>query len=202
MTVRPSRRQNGWQRVGGQEPGSCDASGPVGAPAFVRSSLGHHRRTNDLPRLTFHGLRHAASTRMVPGPTDLGELRAIADLLGLSNEMLTNTHALPNSQPAGVERLRRGPESCGPGPVPRATSSAMQRGVERFDPGLSLGSKDPDQDGVVSPASGSRVFTLGEGRGPSKLSGRRRAIGPRNRLAFDWLGRTPRCGIRSRRSAP
>ena len=46
---------------------------------------------------------------MVQGATDLGELRAIADLLGHSPEMLMNTyaHALPQSQSAVVERIGR-----------------------------------------------------------------------------------------------
>jgi integrase len=62
-----------------------------------------------LPRLTSHGLRHTAASHMVQCAADLGELRAIADLLGHSPEMLMNTyaHALPNSQAAVVERLRR-----------------------------------------------------------------------------------------------
>lgn len=60
-----------------------------------------------LPRLTSHGLRHTAATHMVRNAADLGELRAIADLLGHSPEMLMNTyaHVLPNSQLAVVERL-------------------------------------------------------------------------------------------------
>lgn len=62
-----------------------------------------------LPRLTSHGLRHTAATHMVQSSKDLGELRAIADLLGHSPEMLMNTytHALPNSQAAVVERIGR-----------------------------------------------------------------------------------------------
>jgi integrase len=62
-----------------------------------------------LPRLTSHGLRHTAATHMVQSARDLGELRAIADLLGHSPEMLMNTyaHALPNGQAAVVDRLRR-----------------------------------------------------------------------------------------------
>ena len=62
-----------------------------------------------LPRLTSHGLRHTAATHMVQSAHDLGELRAFADLLGHSPEMLMNTyaHALPDSQAAVVERLRR-----------------------------------------------------------------------------------------------
>jgi integrase len=62
-----------------------------------------------LPRLTSHGLRHTAATHMVQQANDLGELRAIADMLGHSPEMLMNTyaHALPNSQLAVVDRIGR-----------------------------------------------------------------------------------------------
>ena len=63
----------------------------------------------ELPRLTSHGLRHTAATHMVQQSNDLGELRAIADILGHSPEMLMNTyaHALPTSQLAVVERIGR-----------------------------------------------------------------------------------------------
>ncbi len=62
-----------------------------------------------LPRLTSHGLRHTAATHMVQGARDVGELRAIADLLGHSPEMLMNTyaHVLPQSQTAVVDRISR-----------------------------------------------------------------------------------------------
>src|SRR5688572_12751982 len=62
-----------------------------------------------LPRLTSHGLRHTAATHMVQGATDVGELRAIADLLGHSPEMLMNSyaHTLPRSQSAVVDRIGR-----------------------------------------------------------------------------------------------
>jgi integrase len=62
-----------------------------------------------LPRLTSHGLRHTAATHMVSTAGDVGELRAIADILGHSPEMLLNTysHALPRSQIAVVARLER-----------------------------------------------------------------------------------------------
>ena len=48
---------------------------------------------------------------MVQGATDLGELRAIADLLGHSPEMLMNTyaHALPQSQSTIAWRSLRMP---------------------------------------------------------------------------------------------
>lgn len=52
-----------------------------------------------VPRLTSHGLRHTAATHMVRHATDLGEIRAAADILGHSPDMLMRTyaHALPES---------------------------------------------------------------------------------------------------------
>ncbi len=46
---------------------------------------------------------------MVGSAKDLGELRAIADILGHSPEMLLNvySHALPRSQSAVVDRIGR-----------------------------------------------------------------------------------------------
>jgi len=60
-------------------------------------------------RLTSCGLRHTAAIHLVQGASDLGELRAIADLLGHSPEMLVNTyaHAIRQSQSAVVERIGR-----------------------------------------------------------------------------------------------
>ena len=61
-----------------------------------------------LPRLTSHGLRHTAATHMVNNAKDVGELRAIADILGHSPEMLMTVyaHALPQSRQAIVDRLQ------------------------------------------------------------------------------------------------
>ena len=44
---------------------------------------------------------------MVAGATDIGQLRAIADILGHSPEMLMKTyaHAMPQSTAAVVERI-------------------------------------------------------------------------------------------------
>ncbi len=52
-----------------------------------------------LPRLTSHGLRHTAATLMVRDATDIGELRAVADILGHSPDMLMKVyaHTLPES---------------------------------------------------------------------------------------------------------
>ncbi|CAN5430901.1 hypothetical protein BH18ACT3_BH18ACT3_08610 [soil metagenome] len=61
----------------------------------------------DLPRLTSHGLRHTAATQMVARATDIGQLRAIADLLGHSPDMLMNTyaHAMPHSTAEVIARI-------------------------------------------------------------------------------------------------
>lgn len=52
-----------------------------------------------VPRLTSHGLRHTAATHMVRHAEDIGEIRAAADLLGHSPDMLMRVyaHALPES---------------------------------------------------------------------------------------------------------
>jgi integrase len=52
-----------------------------------------------LPRLTSHGLRHTAATHMVSGATDMGDLRAMVDILGDSPDMLMKTcaRAMPAS---------------------------------------------------------------------------------------------------------
>ncbi len=84
-------------------------SGRLVLPRSFDRALARIVDNTKLPRLTSHGLRHTAATHMVQGTNDLGELRAIADLLGHSPEMLMNTyaHALPNSQAAVVDRIGR-----------------------------------------------------------------------------------------------
>ena len=61
-----------------------------------------------LPRLRSHGLRHTAATHMVNNAKDVGELRAIADILAHSPEMLMTVyaHALPQSRQAIVDRIQ------------------------------------------------------------------------------------------------
>ncbi len=60
-----------------------------------------------VPRLTSHGLRHTAATHMVRQASDIGELRAVADILGHSPDMLMRTyaHALPDSLRAVSDRI-------------------------------------------------------------------------------------------------
>jgi integrase len=60
-----------------------------------------------LPRLTSHGLRHTAATHMVRGAHDVGELRAVADVLGHSPDMLMRiyAHAMPESTRAVADRI-------------------------------------------------------------------------------------------------
>ena len=78
-------------------------------PRSYDRSLALVVRDAGLPNLTSHGLRHTAATHMVGSANDLGELRAIADILGHSPEMLLNvySHALPRSQSAVVDRIGR-----------------------------------------------------------------------------------------------
>lgn len=84
-------------------------SGRLVLPRSYDRALERFVESAELPRLTSHGLRHTAATHMVQQASDLGELRAIADILGHSPEMLMNTyaHALPNSQLAVVDRIGR-----------------------------------------------------------------------------------------------
>ena len=57
------------------EQGLCDpAPRPDRSERLVRDA--------EVPRLTSHGLRHTAASHMVRQANDLGELRAIADILG------------------------------------------------------------------------------------------------------------------------
>jgi integrase len=60
-----------------------------------------------LPRLTTHGLRHTAATLMVANATDVGELRAIADVLGHSPDMLMKiyAHTMPDSLKAVSDKI-------------------------------------------------------------------------------------------------
>ena len=60
----------------------------------------------DVPRITSHGLRHTAATHMVAGATDIGQLRAIADILGHSPDMLMKTYA--HAMPASTSAVVRG----------------------------------------------------------------------------------------------
>lgn len=64
-----------------------------------------------LPRLTSHGLRHTAATQMVAAAVDIGQLRAIADILGHSPDMLMKTyaHAMPQSTSAVIKRIGERP---------------------------------------------------------------------------------------------
>ena len=60
-----------------------------------------------LPRLTSHGLRHTAATLMVRDSADVGELRAVADILGHSPDMLMKVyaHTLPQSLRSVVAKI-------------------------------------------------------------------------------------------------
>ncbi len=62
-----------------------------------------------VPRLTSHGLRHTAATHMVRHASDIGEIRAAADLLGHSPDMLMRTyaHALPESVRTVTDKIER-----------------------------------------------------------------------------------------------
>lgn len=77
------------------------------SPGNFDQTLDRLIRQADVPRLTSHGLRHTAATHMVRQATDLGELRAVADVLGHSPDMLMRTyaHTLPDSLRAVSDRI-------------------------------------------------------------------------------------------------
>ena len=89
----------------------------AGRPVLPRSldrTLELLVRDAGLPKLTSHGLRHTAATQMVAHARDVGELRAIADLLGHSPDILMNVyaHALPDSTRDIADRI--GLRAAGP----------------------------------------------------------------------------------------
>jgi integrase len=77
------------------------------SPGNFDQTLDRLVRQAGVPRLTSHGLRHTAATHMVRQARDLGELRAVADVLGHSPDMLMRTyaHALPDSLRAVSDRI-------------------------------------------------------------------------------------------------
>jgi integrase len=69
------------------------------SPGNFDQTLERLVRQAGVTRLTSHGLRHTAATHMVRHATDLGEIRAAADILGHSPDMLMRTyaHVMPES---------------------------------------------------------------------------------------------------------
>jgi integrase len=62
-----------------------------------------------VPRLSSHGLRHTAATHMVRTADDVGELRAAAEVLGHSPDMLLRiyAHTVPESLRALTDKVSR-----------------------------------------------------------------------------------------------
>ena len=94
------------------EPGNLVLTTQTGALVQARNfdrTLERVVRDAGVTRLTSHGLRHTAATHMVRHAHDLGELRAIADILGHSPEMLMRiyAHTMPESLRAVSEGVGR-----------------------------------------------------------------------------------------------
>ena len=70
--------------LGGQRPDHLHHRRAGGAAPRPRPHPGGAGAEGGLPRLTSHGLRHTAATHMVRSARDVGELRAVADVLGHS----------------------------------------------------------------------------------------------------------------------
>ncbi|HEY3483922.1 MAG TPA: site-specific integrase, partial [Ilumatobacteraceae bacterium] len=77
------------------------------SPGNFDQTLERLVRSAGVPRLTSHGLRHTAATHMVRHASDIGEIRAAADILGHSPDMLMRTyaHALPDSVRTVTEKV-------------------------------------------------------------------------------------------------
>jgi integrase len=105
QTLREHRRRQAAERIrAGEawEDNDLVVANHTGGPVLPRNynhTLDTITAAAGVPRLTSHGLRHTAATHMVTNAADLGEVRAAADILGHSPEMLMKTysHALPES---------------------------------------------------------------------------------------------------------
>ena len=83
--------------VGRQRPRGGQQDTPV-SPGNFDQTLERLVAKAGVPRLTSHGLRHTAATHMVRHAEDIGEMRAAADLLGHSPDMLMKAYArIPQS---------------------------------------------------------------------------------------------------------
>lgn len=87
----------------------CTAIGTAVHPRNFNKTLVAIARRAGLPALTSHGLRHTAATHMTRQAADLGELRAAAEVLGHSREMMMQVyaHALPDSVRSVADRIGR-----------------------------------------------------------------------------------------------
>ena len=83
------------------------ATGRHVEPRNFSHTLDRLTATAGVPRLSSHGLRHTAATHMVAGAADVGELRAAADVLGHSPDMLMRVyaHTLPESTRTLVDKI-------------------------------------------------------------------------------------------------
>jgi integrase len=84
----------------------------TGVPVLPRTfdrALAPVNAKTDLPRLTSRGLRHTAATHSVRNASDVGELRAVAEILGHGPDALMRiyAHALPQSIRAVTEKIGR-----------------------------------------------------------------------------------------------
>jgi integrase len=85
----------------------CTKLGRPVSPGNFDQTLERLVAAAGVPRLTSHGLRHTAATHMVRHASDIGEVRAAADLLGHSPDMLMRTyaHVLPESTQAVTSKI-------------------------------------------------------------------------------------------------
>lgn len=93
--------------MGRQRPRRRHQDGPDSVARNFDQTFAHLVEKADVPQLSSHGLRHTAATHMVRDASDIGEIRAAADILGHSPEMLMKTyaHVLPESVRTVTEKI-------------------------------------------------------------------------------------------------
>lgn len=106
------RRQNTEHLAAGElwEDHDLVVATDTGRPVIPRNfnhTLERLARATGLPRLSSHGLRHTAATHIVANAHDIAELRAAADILGHSPDMLLHTyaHTLPQALKTITQRI-------------------------------------------------------------------------------------------------
>lgn len=79
------------------------------APNNLDDTLERLITNAEVPRLTSHGLHKTAATHMVADAENIGEIRAAADMLGHSPEMMmrTYTRALSQSLKTVTDKIER-----------------------------------------------------------------------------------------------
>ena len=138
-------------------------TGTVVSPGNFDQTLERLVLRAGVPRLTSHGLRHTAATHMVRHASDIGEIRAAADLLGHSPDMLMRTyaHALPGVRAHGHRQDRPARRRL---LIARTTRKPRQTARRRAPTGSRALASGAGLAGPRRPRRGSRARRAAEGQ--------------------------------------